>query len=244
MVSLRLTLCLLTLCLGLSSCKLFSGSPAYVAGPDTPPSGVIENGVAITLRDQKLTYFQNGKAVMEYPISSSKFGISAKNGSHCTPLGVHVVSSKAGEGQPMGMVFKGGRPTGEIVGVDAKDRDPIVTRVVKLTGLEKRNRNSLRRGIFLHGTPEERYIGVPASYGCIRMRSEDIVSLYPYLQRGTTVVIEPCSQAMYKDCVTRTFHPEEVKVQDRATAQATKQSDAAKATAAAQQDEASVVIAL
>ncbi len=198
----------LLLCLSLTSCKVFHKKDvAFVAGPDTPPAGVIEDGIAITLRDQKLTYFQKGKPVMEYPISSSKFGISAKNGSHCTPLGVHAVSDKVGAGQPQGMVFKGGRPTGEIVGVDSKDRDPIVTRVVKLTGLEKRNRNSLRRGIFLHGTPEERYIGTPASYGCIRMRSEDIVKLYPYLHRGTPVVIETCSQSMYKDCVQRTFHP-------------------------------------
>lgn len=198
----------LLLCLLLTSCELFQGRDvAYVEGPDTPPTGVIEDGIAITLRDQKLTYFQNGKPVMEYPISSSKFGISAKSGSHCTPLGVHAVSDMVGAGQPQGMVFKGGRPTGEIVGVDSKDRDPIVTRVVKLTGLEKRNRNSLRRGIFLHGTPEERYIGTPASYGCIRMRSEDIVKLYPYLRRGTPVVIETCSQRVYKDCVQRTFHP-------------------------------------
>lgn len=194
--------------LTLVSCDLIRSSDvAYVDGPDNPPSGVIENGVAITLRDQKLTYFQNGKPVMEYPISSSKFGISTKNGSHCTPLGVHAVSAKVGAGQPVGMVFKGGRPTGEIVDVDCKDRDPIVTRVVKLSGLEKRNRNSLKRGIFLHGTPEERYIGTPASYGCIRMKNEDIVQLYPYLNKGTTVVIETCSQDMYKDCVTRTFHP-------------------------------------
>lgn len=196
------------LCAMLSSCKMLPFKEvAYVEGPDTPPAEVIEDGIAITLRDQKLTYFQKGKPVMEYPISSSKFGISAKNGSHCTPLGVHAVSDKVGAGQPQGMVFKGGRPTGEIVGVDSKDRDPIVTRVVKLAGLEKRNRNSLRRGIFLHGTPEERYIGTPASYGCIRMRSADIVKLYPYLHRGTPVVIETCSQATYKDCVQRTFHP-------------------------------------
>ncbi len=198
----------LLLCLTLTSCKVFQAEEqVFVAGPDTPPTEVIEDGVAITLRDQKLTYFQKGKAVMEYPISSSKFGISAKYGSHCTPLGVHAVSDKVGAGQPKGMVFKGGRPTGEIVGVDSKDRDPIVTRVIKLAGLEKKNRNSLRRGIFLHGTPEERYIGTPASYGCIRMRSEDIVKLYPYLHRGTPVVIETCSQDMYKDCVQRTFHP-------------------------------------
>lgn len=208
MISRLQLLCLLVLCLAQVSCKMFqTNSGPFVAGPDTPPDAVIKNGIVVTLRDQKLTYFQDGKAVMDYPISSSKFGISTQKGSHCTPLGLHAVSEKTGEGQPVGMVFKGGRPTGEVVGVDATGRDPIVTRVVKLTGLEKGNRNSLKRGIFLHGTPEERYIGSPASYGCIRMKSKDIVSLYPYLSRGMTVAIEPCSQNMYKDCVTRTFNP-------------------------------------
>lgn len=190
------------------SCNMVkSNAGPYTEGPDTAPDAVIKNGVVITLRDQKLTYYQDGKPVLDYPISSSKFGISSKGGSNCTPIGLHAVSEKKGDGQPTGMVFKGGRPTGEVVGVDTQGRDPIVTRVVKLTGLEKTNRNSLKRGIFLHGTPEERYIGTPASYGCIRMRSDDIVKLYPFLNRGTTVAIETCSQDMYKGCVARTFHP-------------------------------------
>lgn len=169
----------------------------YTSGPDTPPRAVIKDGVAITLRDQKLTVIRNGKKVKDYDISTSKFGIGATRGSWRTPTGVHAVSQKVGDGQPKGMVFKGCRPTGEVVGVDAPGRDPIVTRVIQLTGLEQSNRNSHSRRIYIHGTPEERTIGSPASYGCIRMRSNDVLDLYPRVHRGMPVVIERCSQDMY-----------------------------------------------
>lgn len=179
------------------ACKHRSGVREYTAGPDTPPRAVIKDGVAITLRDQKLTVIRDGKKVKDYDISSSKFGIGAANGSHCTPTGVHAVTKKVGEGQPVGMVFKGCRPTGEVVGVDSPGRDPIVTRVIQIAGLENFNRNSHSRRIYIHGTPEERYIGRPASYGCIRMRSADVMDLYPRVHRGMPVVIERCSQDMY-----------------------------------------------
>lgn len=174
-----------------------AGISEYTSGPDTPPRAVIKDGVAITLRDQKLTVIRDGKKVKDYDISTSKFGIGAANGSHRTPTGVHAVTKKVGEGQPKGMVFKGCRPTGEVVGVNAPGRDPIVTRVIQLAGLENFNRNSHSRRIYIHGTPEERTIGRPASYGCIRMRSADVVDLYPMVHRGMPVVIERCSQDMY-----------------------------------------------
>ncbi len=183
----------LAVCCLFASCK----STSYVSGPDSPPRAVVRDGVAITLRDQKLTVFSEGKKVKDYDISSSKFGISSRNGSHHTPTGIHAVSKKVGEGQPSGMVFKGCRPTGEVVPVNAAGRDPIVTRVIQLSGLEDSNKNSHSRRIYIHGTPEERNIGKPASYGCIRMRSEDVIDLYRRVHRGMPVAIEKCSQAMY-----------------------------------------------
>ncbi len=176
------------------SCKSTSG---YTSGPDRPPRAVVRDGVAITLRDQKLTVFREGKKVKDYDISSSKFGIGSRNGSNHTPTGIHAVSKKVGEGQPKGMVFKGCRPTGEVVAANSPGRDPIVTRVIQLSGLEGSNRNSHSRRIYIHGTPEERNIGKPASYGCIRMRSEDVIDLYRRVHRGMPVAIEQCSQAMY-----------------------------------------------
>ncbi len=193
-------LSLFSLALGLVSSCLFAscqGNRSYVSGPDRPPRAVVRDGVAITLRDQKLTLFKDGRKVKDYDISSSKFGIGSRNGSYRTPTGIHAVTRKVGDGQPEGMVFKACRPTGEVVPVDAAGRDPIVTRVIQISGLEGSNSNSHSRRIYIHGTPEERKIGRPASYGCIRMRSEDVVDLYRRVYRGMPVAIELCSQAMY-----------------------------------------------
>lgn len=183
--------------LGLAVCAMLASCRSGQYGRDIPPRAVVRDGVAITLCDQKLTVFRDGRKVKDYPISSSKFGIGGTHGSRRTPLGIHAVSDKKGEGQPKGMVFKGCSPTGEVVGVDAAGRDPIVTRIIQLAGLESFNKNSHRRRIYIHGTPEERNIGRPASYGCIRMKSDDIVDLYRRVQRGTPVAIESCTQATY-----------------------------------------------
>lgn len=165
---------------------------------DVPPRAVVRDGVAVTVCDQKLTLYKEGKKVKDYDVSTSKFGLGSTNGSRRTPLGIHAVSSKTGEGQPKGMVFKGARPTGEVVAVDAEGRDPVVTRVIQLAGLENSNKNSHARRIYIHGTPEERKIGRPASYGCIRMKSDDIVDLFRRVDRGTPVVVESCSQKTYQ----------------------------------------------
>ncbi len=194
--SLLLAACVAASCLFVS-CKSMKQQASYTSGPDTPPRAVVRDGVAITLRDQKLTVFREGKKVKDYDISSSKFGIGSREGSNHTPTGIHAVSKKVGEGQPKGMVFKGCRPTGEVVEVNAAGRDPIVTRVIQLSGLEGDNKNSHSRRIYIHGTPEERNIGRPASYGCIRMKSEDVIDLYRRVHRGMPVAIERCSQAMY-----------------------------------------------
>ena len=193
----RVSLCLMAgACALLSSCSLFRQGPKLYA-EDIPPKAVVRDGVAVTLSDQKLTLFKEGKKVKDYSISSSKFGIGNVNGSCRTPLGIHAISQKNGAGQPSGMVFKGCKPTGEVVDVDAAGRDPVVTRVIQLAGLENDNRSTHRRRIYIHGTPEERYIGQPASYGCIRMKSDDIVDLFGRVHRGMPVAIESCTQATY-----------------------------------------------
>ncbi|MBP3499399.1 MAG: L,D-transpeptidase [Akkermansia sp.] len=184
------------MCATLASCSAFrKGKRLYAE--DIPPKAVVRDGVAVTLCDQKLTLFKEGKKVKDYSISSSKFGIGNTNGSCRTPLGIHAISQKNGAGQPTGMVFKGCKPTGEVVDVDAAGRDPVVTRVIQLAGLESNNRSTHHRRIYIHGTPEERYIGQPASYGCIRMKSDDIVDLFGRVHRGMPVAIESCTQATY-----------------------------------------------
>ena len=99
------------------------------------------------------------------------------------------VAKKIGRGAPSGAVFKSRRRTGEVLPPNAPGRDPIVTRILWLSGLEPRNRNAYSRYIYIHGTPEEWRIGSPASYGCIRMRSDDVIDLYNRIRTGTKVTV-------------------------------------------------------
>jgi lipoprotein-anchoring transpeptidase ErfK/SrfK len=125
--------------------------------------------------------------VKAYRVSTSKFGIGAESGSYRTPLGRMEVARKIGDGQPTGMVFKSRRPTGEVLRPDAPGRDPIVSRILWLKGLETGNRNTYRRLIYIHGTPEERNLGRSSSYGCIRMGMRDVVDLYDRIGPGAEV---------------------------------------------------------
>lgn len=143
----------------------------------------------ISVADQKLLLTDRGELVATYPISTSKFGVNSREGSYGTPLGRHRVAKKIGGGLPVGAVMKSRRFTGEVLPVDAPGRDPIVTRILWLQGLETRNRNSFARNIYIHGTPEERNIGLPVSYGCIRMKSRDVIELYNRVGNGARVDI-------------------------------------------------------
>jgi lipoprotein-anchoring transpeptidase ErfK/SrfK len=148
-----------------------------------------EHHVVVSVHDQKLALLEKGNLVATYPISTSKFGIGDRPGSFGTPLGELEIADKVGEGAPPGTVFKDRRRTGEVVAVNAPGRDPIVTRIIWLRGKEMQNANAFRRDIYIHGTPEERNIGRPASYGCIRMRSVDIINLYSQVGQGAQVSI-------------------------------------------------------
>lgn len=130
-----------------------------------------------------------GESIAEYPVSTSKFGLGDTQGSCATPLGNLEVARKFGTKAPSGAVFKNRKPTGEVLQPDAPGRDPIVTRIFWLRGLESKNHNAYSRCIYIHGTPEERNIGSVASYGCIRMRSVDVMKLYDTVGLGAQVEI-------------------------------------------------------
>jgi hypothetical protein len=148
-----------------------------------------DHRIVISARDQKLALLEKGKVVAVYPISTSKFGLGDAPGTCRTPLGELEVAQKVGDGAPPGAVFKDRRRTGEVIPINAPGRDPIVTRIIWLRGREPQNANAFARTIYIHGTPEERNIGRPASYGCIRMRSMDVIQLYQTVGRGAEVSI-------------------------------------------------------
>ncbi len=162
--------------------------------------------VVISARDQKLAVLENGKLVATYPVSTSKYGLGDGRGSYRTPLGQMEVATKIGDGAAPGAVFKDRRRTGEIVGVNAAGRDPIVTRIIWLRGRERQNANAFSRDIYIHGTPEERNIGRPASYGCIRMRSVDVINLYSLIGTGAqvTIVDQPLADLVPAQAQTQT----------------------------------------
>ena len=156
---------------------------ASCAAPDT------QHHIVISTRDQKLALLDRDTLLATYPVSTSKFGLGDRPGSRFTPLGQLQIAQKIGDKAPPGAVFKDRRRTGEIVVANSPGRDPIVTRILWLRGRESQNANAFGRDIYIHGTPEERLIGRPASYGCIRMRSTDIVQLYNIVGVGAAVAI-------------------------------------------------------
>ncbi len=153
------------------------------AAPDT------QHHIVISTREQKLALLDRGNVMAIYPVSTSKFGLGDWRGSRFTPLGQLQIAEKIGGNAPPGAVFKDRLRTGEIVQANSLGRDPIVTRILWLRGLEAQNANAFGRDIYIHGTPEEWKIGSAASYGCIRMRSSDIVQLYDIVGVGAAVTI-------------------------------------------------------
>jgi lipoprotein-anchoring transpeptidase ErfK/SrfK len=166
---------------------IFLGTIAVVIASCVAPD--TRHHVVISTREQKLALLDRGNLMAIYPVSTSKFGLGDSPGSSCTPLGELEIAEKIGDDAAPGTVFKDRRRTGEIIQPDSPGRDPIVTRILWLRGRESQNTNAYARTIYIHGTPEERNLGFPASYGCIRMRSSDIINLYEIVGRGAEVTI-------------------------------------------------------
>ena len=146
--------------------------------------------VIISIPEQRMALLQDGAPLATYPVSTSKFGVGDLPGTSWTPLGRLEIAKKIGAGAPSGAAFKDRRPTGEIVPADAPGRDIIVSRILWLRGEEARNARAYSRYIYIHGTPEERNIGLPVSYGCVRMRSCDVIELFDIVGPGAEVKIE------------------------------------------------------
>ncbi len=148
---------------------------------------------------QQLELFDDaGKLLRRYPISSAKNGVGEAYGSYCTPRGRHIIRAKIGAGVAENAVFVRRRPTGEIytpeLGAQFPRRDWILTRILWLSGCELGfNRlgscDTMRRYIYIHGTPDSVPLGIPGSIGCIRMRNADLIELFDLVPAGTQVDI-------------------------------------------------------
>jgi len=145
--------------------------------------------LVVNVDQQRIALYDKDEFLASYPVSTSKFGLGDRPGSYKTPLGTMKIAEKFGGGARSGAVFKSRQATGEVLPPNAPGRDPIVTRILWLKGTQMHNRHAHQRYIYIHGTPEERHIGKPASYGCIRMRSRDIIDLYRRVPKGATVTV-------------------------------------------------------
>jgi L,D-transpeptidase YbiS len=158
-----------------------------------------ETWIRIDLARQRLALQRGHVAVREFFVSTSRLGPGEEQGSNKTPRGRHYVRAKIGKGAALGTVFRGRRPTGEVYVPELARREPgrdwILTRILWLCGLEPgRNRlgnvDSMRRYIYIHGTPDSEPVGTARSHGCIRMRNLDVVWLFDAVEVGTPVHIE------------------------------------------------------
>lgn len=154
--------------------------------------------ILVDIATQALTLREGGRVLACYPVSTGRNGVGERQGSGCTPRGLHRVRIRIGEGCPEGAVFQGRRPTGEIydeeLGATHPDRDWILTRILWLTGCEPgHNRggcvDTLSRFIYIHGCPDSEPMGEPRSHGCIRMRNRDLMELFDAVAAGTPVEI-------------------------------------------------------
>jgi len=160
--------------------------------------------IDVDLEAQRLTLHVPGLSPRIYRVSTALAGAGERSGSMRTPRGRHVVRAKIGAGLPPGAVLVGRRPTGEIwspaLGEAHPDRDWILSRVLWLSGLEPgRNRlgevDTMRRYIYIHGTPEEESLGSARSHGCIRMSNIDVIDLFDRVPPGTEVLIHEGGEA-------------------------------------------------
>jgi len=161
-------------------------------------TGIHEPFIRILLSRQTLALIADSIPIVEFSVSTAANGAGEQRGSECTPQGWHQIRAKIGEGYPINTVFRGRRPTGEIyeqtLAARYPNRDWILTRILWLSGLEPdKNRfhsvDTMRRYIYIHGSPNDTKMGVPASHGCIRMHNPDIIDLFDRVPQGTRVQI-------------------------------------------------------
>ncbi len=144
--------------------------------------------IHVEVAEQTLHLLSNGKIVKSWPVSTSAFGLGFEPGSFRTPTGRFRVAEKIGHDAPDWAVFKARVPTGEIA-CPGGESDEVLTRILRLEGLDSENGNTWDRYIYIHGTNQEDRIGFPASHGCIRLRNADVKELFSMIPAGTSLTI-------------------------------------------------------
>jgi hypothetical protein len=157
-----------------------------------------EKYMYVSVKHQRLYLIKGDSTIRKYPISTAKNGIGSKQNSFKTPPGLHTIKRKIGKNIPFGGIFKSRVYNGKIAKIYTEkknaDKDYVTSRIMWLQGEEPginrgRNIDSYNRYIYIHGTPEEGFIGQPASHGCIRMKNKDVMELFDFVEEGTPILI-------------------------------------------------------
>lgn len=149
----------------------------------------------VSVDRQTLRVLRGRKTLRAFPVSTAAKGVGFRPGSHRTPCGRFLVCEKIGAGAPPGTIFKAREPVGVWTPGDAAGHDLVLTRILRLEGIERRNRNTRARFIYLHGTDRETLVGTPASMGCVRLRNADMIELFDLVPVGTGLTILPPAAA-------------------------------------------------
>lgn len=147
--------------------------------------------LVVSVDDQTLRVFRGDECIREFPVSTSSRGTGFEENSFRTPTGRFRICERIGDGEPIGTIFKSRVPVGRWSPGEALDDDLVLTRILRLDGLEPENANTWSRYIYIHGTNHENLIGKPASHGCIRLANADMIELFGQVSDGVTVEILP-----------------------------------------------------
>ncbi|MDR1906934.1 MAG: L,D-transpeptidase [Puniceicoccales bacterium] len=159
--------------------------------------GVTSQCLYVSVKDQHMYFYNKAQLEAVYTISTASKGISQIQDSEGTPLGLHEIADKIGEGAPWGTVFIGRKNTGKIFTEydDWETKGYVTSRILRLRGLQMDynsggNCDTYNRYVYIHGITNEKKIGTPWTRGCIGMRNDDVIELFTKIVSGSLVFIQ------------------------------------------------------
>lgn len=152
----------------------------------------------VSIDDQLLRLFQGDQLLRSFPVSTAAKGVGCHAGSHRTPTGNFRIAEKIGAGEPVGTIFQARQPVGVWNGDITSEDDLILSRILRIEGLDRDNANTFDRFIYLHGTNREDLIGTPSSHGCVRLTNADMIELFELVEPGVPLAILPPSRSRGK----------------------------------------------
>lgn len=160
--------------------------------------------IQVSIDEQRLDVLNDQGLIKSFPVSTATKGVGFQEGSYRTPVGNFRISEKIGGDQPLHTIFKSRKPVGVWEADQGPQENLVLTRIIRIEGLDEQNRNTMERFVYIHGTNHEALIGQPASWGCVRLANADMVELYDMVTEGDGIVIEPPVRSrgklMFFDC--------------------------------------------